>query len=180
MYTALIGYVCLFVLGLVQALRPRQSYGLLKASWKQDVLWVLGNDQLSPRLLAWMQFAPSDWIEAHAPVLLDLTRKPALLQFLVGAVVVDFSRYWVHRLSHRIPILWELHKAHHSSTELTAISTYRGGFFDIRAVRTSARSFFSGIGSSGPFTPARPRPRRSVSKARRDFRPVTWLDFSTR
>ena len=40
-------------------------------------------------------------------------------------VVSDFTRYWLHRLLHMIPFLWEFHKVHHSAKVLTPITFYR-------------------------------------------------------
>ena len=40
-------------------------------------------------------------------------------------VVSDFTRYWLHRFLHTIPILWEFHKVHHSAKVLTPITFYR-------------------------------------------------------
>jgi len=40
-------------------------------------------------------------------------------------VVSDFTRYWLHRLLHSIPLLWEFHKVHHSAKVLTPITFYR-------------------------------------------------------
>ncbi len=37
----------------------------------------------------------------------------------------DLARYGVHRLSHRVPALWELHKVHHSAEVLTPMTVYR-------------------------------------------------------
>lgn len=37
----------------------------------------------------------------------------------------DFTRYWLHRFLHTIPILWEFHKVHHSAKVLTPITFYR-------------------------------------------------------
>lgn len=37
--------------------------------------------------------------------------------FIVCFLVIDFSGYWDHRLSHRINILWNRHFIHHSSEE---------------------------------------------------------------
>lgn len=37
----------------------------------------------------------------------------------------DLARYALHRLSHRIPALWELHKLHHSAEVLTPFTVYR-------------------------------------------------------
>jgi sterol desaturase/sphingolipid hydroxylase (fatty acid hydroxylase superfamily) len=40
-------------------------------------------------------------------------------------VADDFTRYLVHRLMHRVPSLWELHKVHHSAEVLTPLTLYR-------------------------------------------------------
>jgi sterol desaturase/sphingolipid hydroxylase (fatty acid hydroxylase superfamily) len=46
------------------------------------------------------------------------------LQVLVIILVVSFSRYWVHRLQHSVPFLWELHSYHHRVTDIQASNTY--------------------------------------------------------
>jgi len=40
-------------------------------------------------------------------------------------VAEDFARYAVHRLLHRVPVLWELHKVHHSAEVLTPFTVNR-------------------------------------------------------
>ena len=40
-------------------------------------------------------------------------------------VVSDFTRYWLHRFMHTIPLLWKFHKIHHSAKVLTPITFYR-------------------------------------------------------
>ncbi len=37
---------------------------------------------------------------------------------IVGFVVRDFVQWWVHRLLHRVPRLWEFHKVHHSVEQM--------------------------------------------------------------
>jgi sterol desaturase/sphingolipid hydroxylase (fatty acid hydroxylase superfamily) len=39
--------------------------------------------------------------------------------------VYDASRYFGHRLQHRVPFLWELHKVHHSARTLTPLTLFR-------------------------------------------------------
>jgi len=40
-------------------------------------------------------------------------------------VVSDFTRYWLHRFMHTIPLLWKFHQVHHSAKVLTPITFYR-------------------------------------------------------
>lgn len=47
---------------------------------------------------------------------------------LVLLVVDDMVQYWYHRLSHQ-PLLWPLHRAHHSARYMSIRMTYRGNLF---------------------------------------------------
>lgn len=48
----------------------------------------------------------------------------ALVTF-VAFVGEDLARFWMHRLMHRVPFLWELHQVHHSAEVLTPLSVHR-------------------------------------------------------
>lgn len=39
-----------------------------------------------------------------------------ILYMLALFLLLDFTEYWFHRLSHRIPLMWTAHKVHHQST----------------------------------------------------------------
>ena len=47
---------------------------------------------------------------------------PIWLQILIVMVVISFCRYWIHRLQHKVPFLWELHSYHHRVTDLTGLN----------------------------------------------------------
>ena len=49
---------------------------------------------------------------------LDVSRWPAAVQLVVMFILRDFIHWNVHRLLHRVPFLWELHKVHHSVVEM--------------------------------------------------------------
>ncbi len=62
---------------------------------------------------------------------------PALDLFIQGGIIFltacflgDFSYYWWHRMQHKIPFLWELHKLHHSDENLNATTIYRSHFLE--------------------------------------------------
>ncbi len=54
-------------------------------------------------------------------------------------VIDDLTRYLVHRLLHRVPFLWELHKVHHSAEVLTPFTLQRVHPFEgfLMAVRAT-------------------------------------------
>jgi sterol desaturase/sphingolipid hydroxylase (fatty acid hydroxylase superfamily) len=43
---------------------------------------------------------------------------PIWAHLLVGFIVRDFVQWWIHRLLHRVPALWEFHKVHHSVEQM--------------------------------------------------------------
>jgi sterol desaturase/sphingolipid hydroxylase (fatty acid hydroxylase superfamily) len=45
--------------------------------------------------------------------------------FVVGAIIGDFSQFAVHVIYHKVPALWEFHKAHHSAKVLTPFTGVR-------------------------------------------------------
>tara|TARA_B100001123_G_C15307810_1_gene1023283 strand:- start:1446 stop:2456 length:1011 start_codon:yes stop_codon:yes gene_type:complete len=60
----------------------------------------------------------------------------------------DFSKYIVHRFMHKWPILWALHKVHHSATVLTPMTVFRthpleGIVFSLRSSVAQAISISS-------------------------------------
>lgn len=48
-----------------------------------------------------------------------------VLYTLTLFIVSDFTRYWLHRLLHSVPLLWRFHKVHHSARVLNPLTFYR-------------------------------------------------------
>lgn len=70
--------------------------------------------------------------------LIEITNHPSIFQFsdlehampfwaqtLIGVLFLDLLIYWQHRLTHKIPILWQLHRMHHSDLEIDSTSAGR-------------------------------------------------------
>ncbi len=47
------------------------------------------------------------------------------VQFLAAFLLLDLSRYLLHRAHHRVPFLWTFHRVHHSSSRLDATAGLR-------------------------------------------------------
>ena len=58
---------------------------------------------------------------------------PLWAQIIVALVVLDFIQWCVHNLLHRIPLLWEFHKAHHSvkDGEMDWIVSFRFSWLEV-------------------------------------------------
>ena len=48
-----------------------------------------------------------------------------LLYTLALVLALDFAKFLTHYLQHRVPVLWEFHKVHHSAEVLTPITNFR-------------------------------------------------------
>lgn len=46
-------------------------------------------------------------------------------QFLLTFLLLDFWRYWEHRLFHIVPLFWQVHLVHHSDTQIDVTTTER-------------------------------------------------------
>lgn len=56
----------------------------------------------------------------------DVSKPVVIALFSVAMFVTDdFTKYLVHRWMHHWPILWSIHKVHHSAETLTPITVYR-------------------------------------------------------
>ncbi|MCG8587314.1 MAG: sterol desaturase family protein, partial [Pirellulales bacterium] len=49
----------------------------------------------------------------------------AVLYTVVTIVVADFFAFLMHYLQHKVPILWQFHKVHHSAEVLNPLTNYR-------------------------------------------------------
>jgi sterol desaturase/sphingolipid hydroxylase (fatty acid hydroxylase superfamily) len=51
--------------------------------------------------------------------------QPWALQFAEIFVLSELGEYWVHRLSHTIPLLWRFHAVHHSNVDMDFLAAHR-------------------------------------------------------
>ncbi|MFT4613703.1 MAG: sterol desaturase/sphingolipid hydroxylase (fatty acid hydroxylase superfamily) [Bacteroidia bacterium] len=60
--------------------------------------------------------------------------------FFIACFLGDFSYYWWHRAQHTFPVLWELHKLHHSDEHLNTTTIFRSHFLE-----PAGQSLFRGL-----------------------------------
>ncbi|MEO6365927.1 MAG: sterol desaturase family protein, partial [Luteimonas sp.] len=53
-------------------------------------------------------------IDAHSGGLFGAMDAPMRVEILLALLLFDLAIYWQHRLLHAIPLLWPLHRVHHS------------------------------------------------------------------
>ncbi len=58
-----------------------------------------------------------------------LSGTPLWLALPVIMVLDDYSNYWLHRLAHKVPVLWRFHKPHHTPTQINVVMSSRENIF---------------------------------------------------
>ncbi len=71
----------------------------------------------------WLSVA--DWGAAHRFGLLRLTELPPWLHATGAVLLLDLWTYWWHRTCHRIPMLWNFHRVHHSDAAMDVTTANR-------------------------------------------------------
>ncbi|BCS53351.1 sterol desaturase family protein [Geobacter sp. SVR] len=64
-------------------------------------------------------------VQRHRWGLLKLARLPAWLELLFSVILLDYTLYIWHYLTHKVPPLWRFHQAHHVDLDLDASTALR-------------------------------------------------------
>lgn len=110
-----------------EILRPwRRAQGVFRKDFWLDAFYMFFNLFIFPVLgfaaFSGLLYAFWGWALGRAglsgTVLFDLSGWPVWSQLLWLFLVRDFTQWNVHRLLHRVPLLWEFHKVHHSVVQM--------------------------------------------------------------
>ncbi len=75
-----------------------------------------------------------EWLNSNQVGLLYLIELPFWTKLIISVALYDFTTYWIHRASHRVPLLWRLHRVHHSDTTMDSSTVFRFHPFELIAV----------------------------------------------
>ncbi len=66
-----------------------------------------------------------DWLNNNQIGILYLIELPFWIKLIISVILYDLTTYWIHRASHLVPLLWRLHRVHHSDTTMDSSTTFR-------------------------------------------------------
>ncbi len=69
--------------------------------------------------------------QAHRRGLVQRLPFPSWLRSLAAIALLDYTLYWWHFVTHRIPLLWRFHQVHHIDREMDATTALRFHFLEI-------------------------------------------------
>ncbi|MGE3784860.1 MAG: sterol desaturase family protein, partial [Alphaproteobacteria bacterium] len=127
---ALAGFAALLAIGLWETRRPHAASSTgFGGRWASHIiLYVVGGVAAGWLVAAIVGPAWKDGLPS--PPNYPLIGLAAVL----GVLVLDLERYWLHRLLHGVPVLWRCHALHHSDREIDVSTGYRHHPFEIAVV----------------------------------------------
>jgi len=66
-----------------------------------------------------------EWLNSNHIGLLYLIELPIWAKLFISVTLYDVTAYWVHRGTHKIPLLWRFHRVHHSDTTMDSSTVFR-------------------------------------------------------
>ncbi len=76
-------------------------------------------------------FRLSEIAQSKGLGLLRVSGLPPIAAGLAGVLLLDYTLYWWHFLTHRVPVLWRFHQVHHLDQEMDATTALRFHFGEI-------------------------------------------------
>lgn len=86
-----------------------------------------------------------EWLNSKEIGLLYLIELPFWTKLFLSVALYDFTTYWIHRASHKIPFLWRLHRVHHSDTSMDSSTTFRFHPFELILIYQTGNILTAGI-----------------------------------
>lgn len=113
------------LLAAVQSLRPFRGVSGPWRRWVRHLLIATLGTVLVRLLFPVAAIAIAAEVDGANFGLLQMNSLPFALQVLIGVVVLDLAIYLQHRIFHRVPWLWRLHRMHHSDTDFEVSTAIR-------------------------------------------------------
>ena len=119
--------VLLFVLLVgLEAVFPRKKRSMPRGKrWLTNIAIIIV-DSVALRLMGpVVAIAAASYAAENGIGLFNWTSLPGWLEFLLALVIFDLAIYAQHVISHKIPLLWALHKVHHADRDIDVTTAVR-------------------------------------------------------
>lgn len=118
--------VLLAIFGTLELRNPRRRKTMRKSiRWFSNLALASINAITVPLLLPIVALGMAELAQQRGWGLFNVFEAPYLAAFLISFLAFDFVIYSQHRVFHMVPILWRLHRVHHSDVDLDVSSAVR-------------------------------------------------------
>ena len=117
-------------MALLEVAAPKRHLSAAKARRWLTNLSIVAIDSVVVRLMAALAVplaavAAALYAEQRGIGLLNMVVWPAWLELVIALVVLDFAIWLQHLASHKVPVLWRLHRMHHADLDIDVSTALR-------------------------------------------------------
>ncbi|MFK7840656.1 MAG: sterol desaturase family protein [Sphingorhabdus sp.] len=122
----LLSVLLFLLLAALEALFPRRKRSLPRLGrWRTNILIIL-LDSLAVRLMGPIAaIGAATYATTHHIGLFNWLDWPLWLEFILSLILLDLAIYGQHIATHKIPLLWALHKVHHADRDFDVTTAIR-------------------------------------------------------
>ena len=114
------------VLAMMEYLAPRRELEHVKAKrWFTNWLIVIIDSFILRLVFTGAAVGVSLWAEINGYGLFNHVSVPSIVSVIICFIVLDFAIWVSHLASHKIPILWTVHRMHHSDVDIDVSTAIR-------------------------------------------------------
>jgi sterol desaturase/sphingolipid hydroxylase (fatty acid hydroxylase superfamily) len=116
----------LAVMAVWELAAPRRALSQSKwRRWGGNLGIVVLNTLVVRLLFPILAVGTAIWAQQRGWGLFNLTELPGWLEVAAAAALLDMAIYWQHRLFHKIPLFWRLHRMHHADLDFDVTTALR-------------------------------------------------------
>ncbi len=109
-----------------ESLSPRRGRALPRQTrWLTNFSMTIINTVVISVMGPVTAIVAAGYASAHGWGLFNLTALPTWLEIAAAIIILDFAIYVQHVATHKIPLLWRLHKVHHSDRDIDTSTALR-------------------------------------------------------
>lgn len=120
-------FIGLFViLAMAESRRPLANRkNTRKTQWATNLSLAVINTLCLKLLIPVLAVGAALFAKEHHLGLFNLWQLPSLITIIASLLLLDFIIYWQHLIFHKVPLLWKLHRVHHTEIGLDVSSAVR-------------------------------------------------------
>ena len=114
------------ILAIMEFMAPRRELEHVKAKrWFTNWLIVIIDSFVLRLIFTGAAVGVAIWAEVNGYGIFNLIEVPTVVSVLVCFVILDFAIWLAHVASHKVPLLWAVHRMHHSDVDIDVSTAIR-------------------------------------------------------